>query len=159
MQTPELEELARLARAIRATAHRLLQEADDLSALVARHGPGRSETPGPQAEAIAIDPASFSVVWRGRRCLLGYTLAFRLLRHLAQRPDQYVRVDALLHDIWSGQRSRSAVRTAVADLRRRLAAAGMADLAGRIDGRSRGHYGLMLSQAPPPARAAKQIRQ
>lgn len=94
--------------------------------------------------SLTIDRETLAVRWNGRSCYLGFTMAFRLLERLARRPNFYVTHDQLLQDIWGGPRSKSAIRSAVNDLRSRLASAGMGDLANAIDGSNAGRYGLIL---------------
>jgi len=142
MHTPE--EFAKTIRVLRASLAQVIRCVDSLTDVAEQM---RSETEQPSARGLLrLNRHSFTVDWRDRQCHLGYTLAFRLLEVLARRPDHYLSIDYLLSEIWSGQRSRSAVRSAVSDLRRRLVDAGMDDLAAMIDGSNRGHYGLMLSR-------------
>ena len=96
-----------------------------------------------------IDAETFSVHWKGKTCHLGYTVLFRLMDHLARHANRFVSHQQLLDDVWSGPRSASAVRSAVAGLRARLIAAGMEDLAVAIDGHNSGHFGLLLAQTRP----------
>ena len=91
-----------------------------------------------------IDRERLTVSWNGSRCYMGYTIPFRLLERLARRPNHYVTHERLLHDIWGGPRSKSAVRSAVNNLRSQLNSAGMGDLAKAIDGSNSGRYGLIL---------------
>ena len=91
-----------------------------------------------------IDRDGLSVHWRGGECILGATISFRLLDRLARRPNHYVSHAQLLDDVWECVRSRSAIRSAVCELRLRLSSAGMQDLAEMIDGSHQGHYGLIL---------------
>jgi len=148
MHTSAQRDLAKTLRSLKASILQTLQYVDDLSAaleLVGNATEGRSAGRGDRS-GIQIDHRSFTVSWRGSQCHLGYTLPYRLLEILAHRPDQYLSNEYLLRVIWSGQRSRTAVRSVVSDLRRRLIVAGMDDLAALIDGSNRGHYGLMLSR-------------
>ena len=94
-----------------------------------------------------IDRRLLSAIWRGRSCFLGNTLPFRLLERLARRPDIFVPCEQLLDDVWHGPRSMAAIRSVVKELRQRLRAAGMDDLAGAIDGSVSGHYGLMIARS------------
>jgi len=94
--------------------------------------------------SLVIDPEGLTVSWNGVTCYLGFTIPFRVLERLARRPGQYVTHEQLLQEIWGGPRSKSAIRSAVNDLRSRLVSAGMSDLADAIDGRNAGRYGLML---------------
>jgi DNA-binding response OmpR family regulator len=93
---------------------------------------------------LRVDPEDLTVRWNGTTCFLGYTLPFRLLERLARRPNQYVTHEQLLLEIWGGTRSKSAIRSAVNELRARLSAAGMSDLARAIDGSNAGRYALNL---------------
>ncbi len=94
---------------------------------------------------LVIDPEQLTVSWNGRRWYMGYTIPFRLLVRLARRPNQYVTHERLLHDIWGGPRSKSAIRSAVNNLRSQLNSVGMGDLAKAIDGSNSGRYGLILN--------------
>lgn len=150
MQTSEHIELTTAVRGLRAVVVQLLEHVDRISLEVEQleiHSDRQLEGPG-GPPPLRLDDQTFLVHWRGRTCHLGYTLSFRVLRMLARRPDQYLSTDYLLTQIWAGHRSRTAVRSAVSDLRRRLAEAGMSDLARLLDGNNRGHYGLMLSRCP-----------
>ena len=96
------------------------------------------------SSSLTINRETLMVRWNGCSCYLGFTMAFRLLERLARRPNFYVTHDQLLQDIWGGPRSKSAIRSAINDLRSRLASAGMGDLANAIDGTNVGRYGLIL---------------
>src|SRR5262245_34917400 len=65
---------------------------------------------------VLMDDGRFSVWWRGRECLLGQTLLYRLLHRLAASSNTYVPTEKLLEDVWGGRRSASAVRTAIQNL-------------------------------------------
>lgn len=148
MEAPEHAELTKAVRALRAALIQIIEHVDCVTLEVERLGGSSEERVGgtPGASLLRLDEQAFLVHWCDRTCHLGYTLPFRVLQVLARRPNQYLTTDHLLTHIWAGHRSRTAVRSAVSDLRRRLAEAEMADLAALIDGSSRGHYGLMLSR-------------
>ncbi len=97
---------------------------------------------------LEIDHHTLTVRWNGGGCFLGYTLAFRFIDRLAQRPNHYFSHAQLLDDVWGGPRSPSAIRSVVSDLRYRLTGAGMEDLALMIDGSNPGHYGLLMQRRP-----------
>ena len=109
-----------------------------------RLGLDRPDTSSGSARLSIIDEATFSVHWANRTCRLGNTVAFRLLKRLARRPNLFIHCDVLLHDIWDDFTSPEAVRSAVKVLRRKLIAAGMEDLAEAIDGSTSHHYALKL---------------
>jgi len=88
-----------------------------------------------------IDDGRFVVRWNGRECPLGPTLPFRVFRHLALARNRYVPVEQLMDEVWNEQRSEGAVRSVVCLLRKRLAAAGMPELARAVEGKP-GHYRL-----------------
>lgn len=91
-----------------------------------------------------VDPATYSVLWAGKSCHLGYTFLFRLAERLFRRPNQYISGEQLLRDVWDGSvRSPDTIRSTVRHLRDRLLRAGMADLASAIRGRG-GRYGMIL---------------
>ncbi len=108
-----------------------------------RDGPGT--TPGAHARlASLIDEGRFLVRWNGRECRLGQTVLFRLFRRLATSHDCYLAHEDLLDEVWgTTNRGSSAIRMAVWELRRKLKAAGMEDLA-RAIASDTGHYGLLL---------------
>ena len=108
--------------------------------------PDRLDTPASSSSLSIIDEATFSVHWADRTCRLGNTVAFRLLKRLARRPNLFISYEVLLHDIWDECTSPEAVRSAVKVLRRKLIAAGMEDLAGAIDGSTFHHYALTLAR-------------
>jgi DNA-binding response OmpR family regulator len=140
------ENLGETLRALRAALIQVIGHVDEVSAAVDRLvAETRLRGDAPTGPNPLVDHTSFTVHWDGRRCHLGNTLAFRLFQALAKRPDTYLSTADLMEEIWSGQRSASAVRSAVCDLRRRLIRAGLADLAARIDGGNRRHYALVLS--------------
>ena len=146
---PPRRDMTKVLRLLKASLLQTLQYVDDLSVAIESTDdqPAKEiERPPVEWPRVHIDHRSCTIAWHDRQCHLGYTLAFRLIEVLARRPDHYLSIDYLLSEIWSGQRSRSAVRSAVSDLRCRLVDAGMDDLAAMIDGSNRGHYGLMLSR-------------
>lgn len=140
-----------IAQAVRAAIATVITEFDELFGAIERQietdPPSVSGAPGGHAEPM-IDRATYSVVWRGRACPLRNGLPFRLMQALAARRRQYLSIDELLETVWEEQRSRTAVRSVVWELRKRLRAGGMEDLADMIDGSCRGHYCLMV----PPVR-------
>lgn len=140
------ERISRTTKALRSSLLAMLQHVDELSRLaeeVERQpaAPANEEMP---TEAICrVDRRTLTVYWQEHSCFLGYTLLFRLLERLAQRSNQYITADRLMEDLWGGPRAPSTIRSAVSDLRKKLAVAGMSELAGMIDGSNPGHYGLM----------------
>ena len=93
-----------------------------------------------------IDHTTLSVVWAGKNCFLGYTISFKLVNRLAQRPNHFVTEMDLLRDVWDGdQKSPNTIRSAIRHLKQRLQAAGMDDLAVAIQGEG-GRYALLLRQ-------------
>lgn len=134
--------LADLLLTLAATLREAADQATVAAQIAALAG---ADSGAPNGRALPlIDRDALTVAWNGRSCYLGYTTAFRLLERLVRRPNRYVSHAQLLDDVWGGYRSKSAIRSAVCDLRERLSAAGMHDLAGLIDGSNPGHYALML---------------
>lgn len=125
------------------TIARVLRDLADQIESAAVEDSGLATKPS-STHLVEIDPGTLSVRWDGRECVLGASIGFRLMERLARRPGRYVSHDQLLEDVWRCFRSTSTVRSAVRDLRRRLADSGMGDLAERIDGTHRGHYALLL---------------
>lgn len=150
------ERLSRTTKALRSSLLAVLQHVDELSRIAEEigerpSGPIVDET---RIEVICrVDRRTLTVYWQDRACFLGYTLLFRLIERLAQRSNQYVTADRLMEDLWGGPRAPSTIRSAVCDLRKKLAAAGMSELAGMINGSNPGHYGLIEPRALPEADA------
>lgn len=92
-----------------------------------------------------VNPTTFSVEWKGRRCALGPTIQFKLIQRLSWHTERYYSYDDLMENVWKGRYSRSTVRSAVKRLRQALYQAGMDDLAKAIKGRGE-CYGLILHQ-------------
>lgn len=99
-----------------------------------------SQSPG------IIDLQMLSVVYRGKRCFLGNTLPFRLMRSLANQANRYVSYEQLSEEVWDDVPTREAVRSVVKVLRSKLKKAGLDAIAGIIDGHVKGHYALMLDR-------------
>jgi DNA-binding response OmpR family regulator len=139
-----LEEVLRgLAEKVRS----LLEDADLAIEILAARGRRDAEVPGPRGGVSdLLDDGRFAVRWNGHECLLGQTILFRLLRRLVASRNRYVSYEQLLDDVWGGIRSATAIRSAVRDLRRKLVASGMPDLAGAIDGANPGHYGIRIDE-------------
>ena len=98
----------------------------------------RSNPPvGNSSSSPIADRETFEARWQGKSCRLGNTNSFKLLERLARRPNQFVPFEVLLQDVWDRQQSREAVRSAVKFLRRKLALAGLDDLA-KANGRATG---------------------
>ena len=124
-----------------------------LEILAARKRRGSPARRGNGVLRDLIDDSRFTVRWNGSECHLGPTIPYRLLRRLATRPNHYVPHEQLIEDVWDGPRSASAIGSAVFELRRKLVAGGMAELAGAIDGESSGHYALRMDRIPAPDRS------
>lgn len=93
--------------------------------------------------SLYIDPDRLQIIFHGKICELGDT-SFRLFLRLAKRPNAYVTYEDLLADVWNGERSDSAVRSAIKRLRRTLRACGVKELADAIDGSKPGRYRLSV---------------
>jgi hypothetical protein len=131
--------LAKLSRQLRLKEPVTLQE--QLCGLPARRG-----IPSP-LECPIVDVSTFCVVHGARRCFLGNTLPFWLFALLGQRVNRYISYEDLLTHVWRKTTlSNEAVRNVVQILKKKLVRAGMGDLAGAVDGRNRGHYGLILDR-------------
>lgn len=144
------ERLARSAKALRTSLLSVLQHVDEISRLAEEIAGSPVDSPPPEASEspCRLDRRTFTVRRLDRECFLGFTLPFRLMEKLAQRPDQYLSVDRLMQELWGGPRAPSTIRSVVCELRAKLNASGMEDLAAMIDGSNPGHYGLMASSAP-----------
>ena len=93
-----------------------------------------------------MDLSTFCVRHEGRICFLGNTLPFRLLARLLRRPNSYVSHQILLDEIWDGIRSPESVRSVVKTLRSKRRDAGLVTLSNSIDGKTRGHYAVLLPE-------------
>jgi DNA-binding response OmpR family regulator len=153
MKSDDAAYIEAVLRKLSATLGSLAQDCNLALDVIAR-GRGRGADPfgGLGRATDLVDDARFVVRWNGRECGLGNTLIFRLLRRLATSPNRYVSHQDLIDDVWGAERSSVAVRTVVRNLRRRLEAAGMEDLASAIDGRNAGYYALRLDRVGQPGR-------
>jgi DNA-binding response OmpR family regulator len=153
MKSDETPVLESILRRLSVTLRTLADDADLAARILAGQRDGARDAPGTYARvAKLVDDGRFLVRWNGRECGLGQTLLFRLFRRLATSCNRYVSHQDLLDDVWGAERSSVAIRTVVRDLRRRLVAAGMKDLAGAIDGKSAGYYALRLDRVGQPDR-------
>lgn len=142
MDANQAERCRKAAATLAADLRELAKHAEALFRMLAEPPHQRSEEP----TLSLIDDATFSVRWHGRNCHLGYTISYRLLLCLCRRPNRFISHQELFDVVWGGPRSESALRSAIADLRKRLTRAGMKDLARAIDGHNFGHYGLRLRE-------------
>lgn len=140
--------MLKAAKALRASLLVVVTQVDDLCDLIEKAAPAPYEAPpvvaGASGRQLRVERGTYSVGWGTGRCVLGHTMAFHIMERLAKRPNEYINMDRLLDDLWTGPRAYSTVRSTVCRLKSKLRAAGMADLAGLIDGSMNGHYGLML---------------
>lgn len=149
------EEAALFDSILRDMAERLKALSEDLNLarrlVASRRGAEPASPSVPDPSAVLADEGRFAARWRGRECRLGNTVSFRLFRRLVASRNRYVPHLDLLEDVWDGaERSASAMRSAVGELRRRLTAGGLEDLAAAIDGAVPGHYGLILERGRSP---------
>lgn len=142
------QRILRVANSLRASLFAMVTCVDELCELVEQgRQPQRdslSVVVQIAGQSLRVDRGTYTIHWKGRRCPLGCTMAFHVMERLARRPNEYVLTDRLLDDLWSGARAYSTVRSTVCRLKARLRREGMGDLAELIDGRTRGHYGLVL---------------
>ena len=97
------------------------------------------------SRAPIADRITFTVRWKGHRCVLRNTKPFLLLERLLEAPNQYITVSALLDSVWPNQiLEDSTVRTTVRNLKQKLRESGLAALADAIDGSNWGHYAVRL---------------
>lgn len=130
------------AEEIRAAVLAELDDDGGSTCLLDRHGLAPAQ-PDDQQRPL-LDESTMCVIWRGITLHLGHTLAFRLLRRLARRPNQYVTHLDLLQDVWDGEeREITTIRSTVRNLQGKLRAGGMGELAAAIRGHN-GRYILKL---------------
>lgn len=149
------DEVTLIDSILRDIAQKLSSAVEDLNLarrLLAGHrgsGPG---SPSSEAQPAGLtDEGRFVARWQGRECQLGNTVSFRLFRCLAAARNRYVPHLELLEDVWEGEeRTPSAIRSAIGELRSRLVSGGLKEVADAIDGAIPGHYGLLLERSRPP---------
>jgi len=91
-----------------------------------------------------LDESTFCVTWKNHTRRLGFFLPFKILAVLARRPNQFVTHTDLQREAWGDEcHAPATVRSGVRDLKRRLRAGGMKDLAASIHGH-KGRYILEL---------------
>jgi DNA-binding response OmpR family regulator len=147
MENTHAHDIVKAATALRASLLVVITRVDDLCDLIERAPRTEPEAVAVHAAAgyqLRLDRATYSLHWETRVCVLGHTMAFELMERLCRRPNEYIQVDRLIDELWSGPRTYSTVRSTVCRLRGKLRVAGMTDLAAMIDGDTRGHYRLRL---------------
>lgn len=103
-------------------------------------------TPASNDGHLRVDAVTYSIEWKGRRCVMGPSLLFRFFYRLAMHPSRLYTYDILMTQVWDGCCEDSTVRSAAKRLRRALRDAEMPELADAIRGRGR-CYGLFLDDA------------
>src|SRR5262249_34952021 len=78
-----------------------------------------------------VDFSTLSIEWNQKRCQCP-GISLKLFERLCHYPGQYMTHEQLLRNVWQCHRSPQAIRSAVRQLRRKLRAAGMAQLADAI---------------------------
>jgi DNA-binding response OmpR family regulator len=148
MDTTHAADIVKAAKALRASLLTVLTRVDDLCDLVENspHTDPRAIVPSINAGTprLRLERATYTLYWEDRTCVLGHTKAFEVMERLCRRPNEYIQMDRLIDDLWSGRRTYSTVRSTVCRLKGKLRAGGMTDLAVLIDGNTRGHYRLRL---------------
>jgi DNA-binding response OmpR family regulator len=148
MLTTHADRLLKATHSLRAQLLAILAAVDEVSEAAEQIAKGSASPPSVTVDLtrspLRVDRSTFAVRWQGKVCPLGNTTAFRLLERLARRPDEYISIDQLLDDLWSAPRSYSTLRSTICRLKSKLDAAGMRDLASRINGRVHGYYALRL---------------
>lgn len=151
MDNTHATRMLKVAKALRASLLVVVTQVDDLCDLIEKAAPSPQEAPpviaGASGRQLRVERGTYSATWGTGRCVLGHTMAFHIMERLARRPNEYINMDRLLDDLWTGPRAYSTVRSTVCRLKTKLRASGMSDLASLIDGSMHGHYGLMLGDA------------
>ncbi len=151
MENTHAARLLKSAKSLRSSLLVVITQVDDLCDLIEKAVPTPHEAPpveaGSSGRQLRVERSSYSVSWGPCRCVLGPTMAFHIMQRLARQPNEYINLDRLLDDLWTGPRSYSTVRSTICRLKAKLRDSGMADLAGVIDGTMHGHYGLLLQHA------------
>ena len=151
MEHTHASRLLKSAKSLRSSLLVVITQVDDLCDLIERAVPMPYEAPPIEAGAsrrqLRVERSTYSVSWGQHRCVLGHTMAFHIMQRLARQPDEYISMDRLLDDLWTGPRSYSTVRSTICRLKTKLRESGMGDLAAFIDGTMHGHYGLFLQHA------------
>jgi DNA-binding response OmpR family regulator len=148
MNTTNAERILKTIKALRNSLSAVVAHVDELSDLITQW-PMVADAAAPTitvaaAVPLRVDRKSYTVRWGNDCCVLGCTMGFRVLERLALRPNEYVSMDRLLDELWTGPRTYSTVRSTVCRLKGTLRQSGLADLADCVDGSIHGHYGLML---------------
>lgn len=151
MEDSHAHRVLKAAQALRASLVLVITHVDVLCDLIEGTAPTIDEPPpavaGPGGRPLRVERSTYSVTWGPRRCVLGHTMAFDVMERLARRPNEYINMERLLDDLWTGPRAYSTVRSTICRLKSKLRGSGMGDLADLIDGGMHGHYGLMLQRA------------
>lgn len=150
MEPNHAQQIVKAVTALRTSLLVVVTRVDDLCDLIERAPLAEPELLAFSARAdgrqLRLTRSTYSLHWDGRDCALGHTKAFFVMERLCRRPNEYIRVDRLIDELWSGERTYSTLRSTVCRLKAKLAKAGMNDLADMIDGRTHGHYRLHLER-------------
>ena len=93
---------------------------------------------------IVVDRGTYSIRWRGSRCVIGPCIGFYFLETLSRRPNRFYTYGQLIEVVWRGEMVEDGtIRGAARDLRQLLKSHGMADLATAVRGKMK-MYGLIL---------------
>lgn len=126
-----------------------LEEAQDLVELVLTELSEQSEKSsyaeqrGPNTSGVEVDRGTFSVRWRGAASVIGPTVSFYFMEAISRRPNRFYTYEQLIEAVWEGEPvAEATIRGAARDLRHRLKADGMPDLAKAVRGKMK-MYGLI----------------
>lgn len=138
-------------RAVLVTLRRAVAEIDETLTCLGTDGDSPvtdAIVPVPRPGILQVDRTAFVVRSGTKTCHLGHTILFRVMDVLVHHPDQYVSRELLLDLAWHGSRADSTVRSAIGELRSRLIAGGLPEVAAAIDARNPGHYCLRVTRSP-----------
>jgi hypothetical protein len=91
---------------------------------------------------FVVDPATFSVKYKGKECPLGNTKEFQVIERLGRSRGTYLKIATLMTDVWGDTIiDRTTVQKTISNVRKKLIAAGLGELV-VIDGTQRDSYTL-----------------
>jgi DNA-binding response OmpR family regulator len=102
----------------------------------------RGHNDEPIGNSLIIDRSTFSILYKGKPCDLGNTMAFRLIERLAEDKGIYLDIGTLIRDVWQDKEiSEGAVQHQIGTLRKKLRKAGITGIVFQCQPK---HYRLIL---------------
>jgi hypothetical protein len=121
------------------------------------HNASSASCEGP--DECRMDEATFSVIRGGRKCPLGNTKPFWILKRLMTNRKAYVSIQSIQKDVWGTQIvTDSTVQGQIKELKKKLKLADLEDVAEMIYSPTSGHYHFDTTRRIPPGKNAEKAQ-